>query len=390
MGVAFDRHELRHAHRTGTGDAADVIAQEVDEHQVLRLLLRIARKFAGPGEVRRFVGAARTRAGDRPGGDAAARDLDEELGRTAGEGNAGQAHEAHIGRRIGGTQRLVGAERIDRRDFEPRGEIDLIRVARGDVFLAAADRADEAGFVERHHERERRRDRRRQRRRGRGARGGPTRRQFEGAAAGGAEGRVRRADGTEHDDRQLLLRGVEDAGLVGFQESGERHADVGRSGTHRLELRRQLVAQQREEAALEGGPAGETRRADLARPAAQISERLLRGFLVRAVLGVEHHPSVGEEERRARGGRDRDREAARAAALEHRMVASREEGLPGGRQTIGAEAREVRQVRPTGAGGGPIGGRHLGDDDGRITHRRSSVCSPRSRDPKGSRPRVPP
>ena len=89
MGVAFDRHELRDAHGAGTRDAADIITQQVDEHQVLRLLLRIAREFAGPSEIRRFVGAARTRAGDRPRGDAAARDLDEEFRRTAGEGDAG-------------------------------------------------------------------------------------------------------------------------------------------------------------------------------------------------------------------------------------------------------------------------------------------------------------
>jgi hypothetical protein len=39
-------------------------------------------------KIGRFVGAARARSGDRPRGDASARDLDEELGRTAGEGNA--------------------------------------------------------------------------------------------------------------------------------------------------------------------------------------------------------------------------------------------------------------------------------------------------------------
>ena len=92
----------------------------------------------------------------------------------------------------------------------------------------------------------------------------------EGAGAGGPEGRVRRTDGTEHDDRELLLRGVEDAGLMGLEESGERHADIGRRGTHRLELRGELVTEERDQAALEGGPAGETRRADLTGPATQV------------------------------------------------------------------------------------------------------------------------
>jgi hypothetical protein len=57
---------------------------------------------------------------------------------------------------------------------------------------------------------------------------------------------------------------------MGLEESGERHADIGRRGTHRLELRGELVTEERDQAALEGGPAGETRRADLTGPATQV------------------------------------------------------------------------------------------------------------------------
>ena len=47
-----------------------------------------------------------------------------------------------------------------------------------------------------------------------------------------------------------------------LEERRERGTDVGRRGLHRLELRGELIAQQRDQPALKGGPTVEPRGAD--------------------------------------------------------------------------------------------------------------------------------
>ena len=125
---------------------------------------------------------------------------------------------------------------------------------------------------------------------------------------GGAQGGVRRADGTKHDDRQLALRGIEDAGFMRLKESRERSTDVGGGRLHGFELRGEFIAEQGDQSALKGGPAGETRGADFARPAPQIVERLLRSFFVGAVGGMHDHATIGEKDRRARRGGNGDQQ----------------------------------------------------------------------------------
>jgi len=66
-------------HRARARDAADIIAQQIDEHQVFRLLLRVARKFLRPREVSDRIGAPRTGASDGPRSDAPRGNLDEEF-----------------------------------------------------------------------------------------------------------------------------------------------------------------------------------------------------------------------------------------------------------------------------------------------------------------------
>ena len=47
MAVALDRKALRHPDRTDFGDAADVVAAEVEQHQMLGALLGIGQQFGG-------------------------------------------------------------------------------------------------------------------------------------------------------------------------------------------------------------------------------------------------------------------------------------------------------------------------------------------------------
>ena len=51
IGVALDDHLLGDLHRAGGGDAADIVAAQVDQHQVLGDLLGIGQQILFPQEV---------------------------------------------------------------------------------------------------------------------------------------------------------------------------------------------------------------------------------------------------------------------------------------------------------------------------------------------------
>ena len=63
MRVALDGQELADPDRAVAGDAADVVAREVDQHDVLRALLRVGEELAGVRLV--LVPRAAARAGPR-------------------------------------------------------------------------------------------------------------------------------------------------------------------------------------------------------------------------------------------------------------------------------------------------------------------------------------
>ena len=74
--VAFDDRVVGHLDGAGDADAAEVIAGEVDEHQVLGAFLRIGEQFDLELAVGGFVGAAGAGAGDRADLAEAAREAD--------------------------------------------------------------------------------------------------------------------------------------------------------------------------------------------------------------------------------------------------------------------------------------------------------------------------
>ena len=57
----LERHELRHPHRAELADAANVVAPEIDEHDVLGAFLLVALEFLGEAQVfvRRFYRVGR-------------------------------------------------------------------------------------------------------------------------------------------------------------------------------------------------------------------------------------------------------------------------------------------------------------------------------------------
>ena len=105
-GQLDDVAELVDADRAGLGDAAEVVALEVDDHQVLGGVL------VGGGELLGATGRARARALDRPGLDAIADRREEPLGRARDHGDAVGFDQRAVrrGRDLG--ERAVQRERI--------------------------------------------------------------------------------------------------------------------------------------------------------------------------------------------------------------------------------------------------------------------------------------
>ena len=141
---------LRDRDRAGARDPAEVVAAEVDEHDVLGPLLRVALELLGEQRVLAGVGAARPRAGDRVGREPVALDLEEQLGRCADDLERGRPDEEQVRARVDPAQRAVEADarravgRPGRRQLErlaPR-EHDLDRLAGGDRVLGDLDGPD--------------------------------------------------------------------------------------------------------------------------------------------------------------------------------------------------------------------------------------------------------
>ena len=140
--VALERHERRHAHAAVLAHAAEVVAAEIDEHDVLGALLLVALQLVGEALIL-FVGpAARPRAGNRMRHGMPPFDAHQHLGRRPDDRAAAHADEEHVRRRVDVPQRAIDRERIDadlRR--EALRQHDLVDVAGRDVLLGLPDDA---------------------------------------------------------------------------------------------------------------------------------------------------------------------------------------------------------------------------------------------------------
>ena len=147
MRVALRDEGLRHLDAAGLRDAADVVAREVDQHEVLGALLRVAEQFLFHRRVQLRRGAARARAGD--GAD---RDLlalghvlvaHQDLGRGADDLERPHVVEVHVRRRVERAQRAVQAQRrLGVALAQALADLHLHHVARGDVLLGLQHRVE--------------------------------------------------------------------------------------------------------------------------------------------------------------------------------------------------------------------------------------------------------
>src|SRR6185437_15230879 len=111
VGVLLDAHQRGDGDGTDGGNAADVVAAEIHEHDMLSALFLVGEELAGEFGVEGFGGAAGAGASDGPVEDLILLvDLDEEFGRSADEGGIAELEEEHVGRRIDGAQGAVDLE----------------------------------------------------------------------------------------------------------------------------------------------------------------------------------------------------------------------------------------------------------------------------------------
>src|SRR5205085_8251963 len=131
---ALGLQEPLDADGAGDADAREVVAAEVDEHDMFGPVL------LGREETFGVAGAGASRTGDRVDARPPALELDERLGRGADEREPLELEQEEVGRRVDAAERTVEVER--RRDRRPLGSLredDLERVAGADVLLCRTD-----------------------------------------------------------------------------------------------------------------------------------------------------------------------------------------------------------------------------------------------------------
>ena len=154
---SFQPAQPRDADRAGLADAAEVVAQDVDDHHVLGAVLGAGQQLAREPAILGAVAAARSRALDRVGGDQRRRvDREERLRRGRQEGPRPAVLRTGPGP---GTRRTAPGRRCaaggtaatgrPERRLEPAGEVRLVDLARGDVL---PDRSTPASYAARDRE----------------------------------------------------------------------------------------------------------------------------------------------------------------------------------------------------------------------------------------------
>ena len=100
VGEAFHFHEPFDVDRARTGDAAQIVAAEVHQHDVFGPFLGVFPQFGGEAGVLQIVGPALARPGDGGKLELAFRAADHHFRGGAEEGDVRQVHEKHVGRGV--------------------------------------------------------------------------------------------------------------------------------------------------------------------------------------------------------------------------------------------------------------------------------------------------
>ena len=145
VAVALDHAVGIDAHRPGGRHPAQIVARQIDQHDVLGVLLGIGEQDPLELQIPVAIGAARARARDGAKLRVAAVGLHQRLGRRAHHRDVAELAEEHVRRGIEQPQRpidLEGRERVA--SLEARGEHQLIHIAARRCTPARASRGPRA------------------------------------------------------------------------------------------------------------------------------------------------------------------------------------------------------------------------------------------------------
>lgn len=140
VAVALDDHYIGDFDAAKAGDAADVVASEIDQHDVLRTFFGIGQKLFSEGTIFGFGGSAWTSSGEGSHGHFAIDDTAHDLGRTADESDLGHPQVEHEWAGVYDPQGAVDFERIAvDGELHALAQNDLKNIARADVVDALAN-----------------------------------------------------------------------------------------------------------------------------------------------------------------------------------------------------------------------------------------------------------
>src|SRR5918997_1429574 len=142
VGVALDLHEALEFHGPDLAHPPEVVAAEVNEHDVLGPLLLVGEQLFGEPRVLLWRPAPRAGARDRAGHHPSALDAHERLGRGPDERQVPDLQVRHVRRGVYGPQAPVEQERVELTYLgrEPLRRHDLEGVPGPDVLLGPLDR----------------------------------------------------------------------------------------------------------------------------------------------------------------------------------------------------------------------------------------------------------
>ncbi len=148
LAVALDEERIGDLDRADLGDTADIVAPEIEQHQVLGALLRVCQQLFGESIVLGLGRAAPPRAGDRPDRDSVVAQAHQDFGARADDLEVAEIEIAQERRRIDPPQRPVKRERRQReRRLEALRQHDLEDVAGADVLLRLVDHLQILGLA---------------------------------------------------------------------------------------------------------------------------------------------------------------------------------------------------------------------------------------------------
>ncbi len=153
--IGFDAKQMRHLNAARPRHARQVVAHQVDDHQVFGALLGVSGKRFALSAVGRHIGAARRGALHRPRRYLAFSDRKEQFGRQAKQPVFAGMDDAAIARAGTLSQPGISGQRIAvDRHVAGEGQVRLVNVTRADVFEDCLDPRDIIGLGYARHRRD--------------------------------------------------------------------------------------------------------------------------------------------------------------------------------------------------------------------------------------------